>query len=62
MKSQKRERTNDNGIDIEQRINSGRTNVFDNEKDAAEYAKRIGSYPYEVYENSRTTGEWAVTK
>jgi len=64
MKKVKQEypRTNDIGVNIEDRIKDGLTLVFDSMFKALEVARNTGSYVYWVYENGETNGQYAVPK
>ena len=55
-------RTTKENCNIEERIEAGRTLVFDNELTARDEAKQMNSYYYPVFMNGKSTGEYAVPR
>lgn len=57
-----RKPTNDIGTSIKERIDSGKTLLFNNEILARNKAIQMRSYHYTVYQDELTTGYYAVPK
>lgn len=54
--------TTEHGVNIDERVADGRTVLFNNQLEARKYASHHRSYPYPVYCNKKTNGQYAVPK
>ena len=54
--------TTEHGINIDERVEDGRTVLFNNHLEAYKYANQNNSYSYPVYCNKKTNGQYAVPK
>lgn len=62
MNNSRKIRRTDTGKEIESSIDSGRTIVLNNLKEAIDHVKVYKGYYYPVYVDGRTNGQYAVTK
>ena len=54
--------TTENGVSIDLFIENGSTLIADNEKQANIIAKENNSYPYQVFQNGKSCGLYAIPK
>lgn len=50
------------GINIDKRLEDGRTKLFKSELEAKAYADQTRSYPYQVFDNENKHAGYAVPK